>query len=399
MISTKEAQALINSTIHSFGTVSVPFSKAYGRVLAENLYSDRPLPPYNRITMDGIAINYKAYAAGQRSFPILGVSAAGSPQMTLDNPEACLETMTGSVLPKGADTVIRYEDVQIENGTATILVEDLNQGKNIHRKGEDRAAGDLLVPSGKKLLAAELGVLATIGKTEVLVQKRPKIMIISTGDELVEIAETPLPHQVRRSNVFSVQCALRSKGIKSDNLHLDDDFEDILQKMEQIVNDYDVIVLSGGVSKGKFDFLPKVLEELNVEKLFHKVAQRPGKPFWFGRQAEKNTVVFALPGNPVSSFVGTHRYILPWLADCMQEQKTSPEYAKLAADFNFQPSLTYFLQVRLAMNEEGTILATPVTGNGSGDLANLADANALLELPADRTDFQAGEVFSLIRFR
>lgn len=399
MISTQEAQAYIDSTIHSFGTERISLDQAYARILAEHLYSDRPLPPYNRVTMDGIAINYEAYANGQRQFPITGTAAAGAARMSLKAPNTCLEAMTGGVLPEGADTVIRYEDLRIKEGQATILLEDLKPGKNVHKIGEDRQKGDLLVPIGKKIGAAELGVLATIGKAEVLVQRHPRVMIASTGDELVPVHETPLPHQVRRSNVYSVQSALQSLQLSADTLHLDDQYDLILKKMRQVVADYDLIILSGGVSKGKFDFLPQVLEELQVKKLFHRVAQRPGKPFWFGRQPEEDTVVFALPGNPVSSFVGTHRYILPWLEACMQQQKLTPEYAVLAADFHFKPALTYFLQVRLTMNEQAQILATPLTGNGSGDLANLADADALLELPAGRADFKAGEVYPLIRFR
>lgn len=399
MISTQEAQAYINSTIHSFGKEHIPYTEAYGRILAESLYSDRPLPPYDRVTMDGIAINYQAYAGGQRTFPIVGIAAAGAAQLQLQAPNTCLEAMTGAVLPEGADTVIRYEDLEIVDGQATILLDELQQGKNVHKIGEDRQKGDLLIPVGKKIGAAELGVLATIGKTELLVQRHPRVMIISTGDELVPVNEEPLPHQVRRSNVYSVQSALQSLRLPTDTLHLDDEYQLILEKMQQVVADYDLIVLSGGVSKGKFDFLPKVLAALRVEKLFHRVAQRPGKPFWFGRQVEQDTVVFALPGNPVSSFVGTHRYIIPWLEACMDQQRSSPEYAVLAADFKFKPALTYFLQVRLSMNDQAQILATPVTGNGSGDLANLADADALLELPADRTDFKAGEVYPMIRFR
>lgn len=399
MISTQEAQAFIDGTVHSFSTERIPLAEAYGRVLAENLYSDRPLPPYNRVTMDGVAINYQAYAGGQRSFSIAGTAAAGAVQMSLQGPDTCLEVMTGAVLPEGTNTVIRYEDLKIENNTATILLDDLESDKNIHKIGEDRQKGDLLVSVGKKIGAAELGVLATIGKAEVLVHRYPKVMIISTGDELVPVGETPLPHQVRRSNVYSVYSALFSLGLKADTLHLDDEYALIMKQMRQVVRDYDLIILSGGVSKGKFDFLPKALAELEVEKLFHRVAQRPGKPFWFGHQKEEGTVVFALPGNPVSSFVGTHRYILPWLEACIQQQGRAPEYAKLTADFYFKPALTYFLQVRLSMNQAAEILATPVTGNGSGDLANLADADALLELPADRTDFRTGEVFPLIRFR
>jgi len=399
MISTQEAQAYIDSTVHTFGKEFVSLEQAYGRILAESLYSDRPLPPYDRVTMDGIAINFQAFAGGQRTFAIVGTAAAGAAQLSLQAPSTCLEVMTGSVLPEGTDTVIRYEDLKIEEDRATIQLEVLQQGKNVHKIGEDRQKGDLLVPVGKKIGAAELGVLATIGKSEILVQRHPQIMIISTGDELVPVKETPLPHQVRRSNVHSAASALLSLGLKADTLHLDDQYDLILKEMRQVVVDYDLIILSGGVSKGKFDFFPKVLEELKVKKLFHRVAQRPGKPFWFGRQKEEDTVVFALPGNPVSSFVGTHRYILPWLEACMQQQGRAPEYAKLTADFHFKPALTYFLQVRLTMNQAAEIMATPVTGNGSGDLANLADADALLELPADRTVFRAGEVFPLIRFR
>ena len=399
MISTQEAQAFINSTIHSFGEERIPLDQVYGRILAESLYSDRPLPPYNRVTMDGIAINYQAYAGGQRQFSIAGTAAAGAPQMALKAPDTCLEVMTGAVLPEGTNTVIRYEDLEIENNTARILLEGLESDKNVHKMGEDRQKGDLLVSMGKKIGSAELGVLATIGKAEVLVYRHPKVIIISTGDELVPVTETPLPHQVRRSNVHSVYSALFSLGLKAETLHLDDEYALIMEQMQGVIKAYDLIILSGGVSKGKFDFLPKALTELKVEKLFHRVAQRPGKPFWFGWQKEEDAVVFALPGNPVSSFIGTHRYILPWLEACLQQQGRAPEYAKLTADFYFKPALTYFLQVRLTMNQAAEMMATPVTGNGSGDLANLADADALLELPADRTVFRAGEVFPLIRFR
>ncbi len=190
MISTQAAQAFINGTIHSFGIQQVPLSEAYGRILAEPLYADRPLPPYHRVTMDGIALRYQAFAAGQRKFAIAGTAAAGTAQMQLPATDACLEVMTGAVLPEGTDTVIRYEDLDIQDGAATVLLDTLKQGQNIHRQAEDRQAGDLLLSSGKRIGAAEMGVLATIGKVEVQVQRHPRVMIISTGDELVPVRET-----------------------------------------------------------------------------------------------------------------------------------------------------------------------------------------------------------------
>jgi molybdopterin molybdotransferase len=302
------------------------------------------------------------------------------------------------VLPENADTVIRYEDLIIQNGQASILIEAVGCKQNIHLRGTDCKKGTLLASPPCKISAAEIGVAATIGKTHLKVARKPKTVIISTGDELVEVSETPLSHQIRKSNVYQIQAALQQWGIPADTLHLNDDKTEIHSKLEVCLEKYDALLLSGAVSKGKFDFVPEVLEALGVAQLFHKVAQRPGKPFWFGK-AEKKALVFAFPGNPVSSFMCTHRYFRPWLRASSGLEPFEKQYALLATDFEFKPNLTYFLQVRISHQKGGTALATPVKGKGSGDLANMLKADGFLELPPGKASFKKGEVYPLILYR
>ncbi|MFT6360111.1 MAG: molybdopterin molybdotransferase, partial [Saprospiraceae bacterium] len=350
MILFQQAVQIVLAEVKDFGTEKASMMAALGRILREDLIADREFPPYDRVTMDGIAFQFDEVKKSGGIFKIEGVAAAGAPEMTLQNDQSCLETMTGSILPKNTDTVIRYEDVLIENGIATLQVSDFKKGKNIHRKGSDRSKGSLLVKAGKRITAAEIGVAATVGKTHLAVSRLPKVSIIGTGDELVEVATTPLAHQIRKSNSYSIQAALLSLGIPSENHHLNDDLAEVTANLKILIADNEVLILSGGVSKGKFDYLPAALESLGVEKLFHKVRQRPGKPFWFGK-AQNGTLIFALPGNPVSSFMCTHRYVLPFLKACLQLQTTPQPMAVLTQNFTFKPDLTYFLQVKIFYKE------------------------------------------------
>jgi len=398
MITVEEATQIISQTVKNTGISIVPLHLAVGRVLREDLFADRDFPPYHRITMDGIAIRYDAFEKGERTFPIEGVAAAGSPQMTMQNNSGCLEVMTGAILPNNTDTVIRYEDLHIENGKATIQLNELRASQNVHFKGEDRLQDSLVVRQGKIISPAEIGVAATIGKSELKVSRLPKAIIISTGDELVEIDDTPLAHQIRKSNVHRLRSTFAKYGIQADTHHLNDDWDEILQQLKTILEEYEIVMLSGGVSKGKFDFLPDALKELGVEKLFHKIKQRPGKPFWFGK-APSGATVFALPGNPVSSFMCTQIYFVPWLKQSLQLPLENPPHAILQRDTTFNPDLVYFLQVKISYDQQGRILAMPVDGNGSGDLANLVDADAFLRLPRGKNEFRAGEVFPIIFYR
>ncbi len=396
MISFDEAYQIVLQHKKDFGSEYIPLQKGIGRILRENWSADRDLPPYNRVTMDGIAILYEG-AKKDIPLKIEGVAAAGSEQMTLQNIDSCLEVMTGAILPNNTDTVIRYEDLTIKNGTATINL-DFKKGQNIHTKGSDRKQGDLLISEFTKLSPAEIGVGASIGRSEILVSKLPTILIISTGDELVNINQQPLAHQIRKSNVYRIESTLKAIGVKVETAHLNDDLEEIVEKLKDYISTFDVLILSGGVSKGKFDFLPEALEKVGVQKHFHKVAQRPGKPFWFGSHPDGCTV-FALPGNPVSSFMCTQVYFLDWLNVSIGLPPITRPKIVLAEDFTFKPDLDYFLVAKLSYGDDGKLLATPKAGNGSGDLANLVDADAFLRLPRGRNEFKMGEVFPLVFYR
>ncbi len=398
MISVQEADILIKKQQLHLPLESVSLADSVGRVLREPLVADRDFPPFDRVTMDGVAIRYSAFANGTRSFPVDGVGAAGAPQIQLNKEEHCLEIMTGAVLPKGTDTVIRYEDVEINSGVATLQVDQIRQGQNIHCQGEDRQKNSLIVQVGVQISPAEIAIAATIGKDQLLVSALPKVAVISTGDELVKVSEKPAPHQIRSSNAAMIKASLEILKIKAHLFHLPDEPASIETRLNQLLIDFDVLILSGGVSKGKFDFLPEVLAKLSVQKHFHKVKQRPGKPFWFGSK-EGVAVVFALPGNPVSSFSCLQRYVCPWLSTQLGITSRGMAYAKLTDEVNFKPDLTYFVPVKLSSATNGSLLAKPIKGNGSGDLANLTNADGFIELPAGKTTYDAGQAYLYYPYR
>ncbi|MFN3488575.1 MAG: molybdopterin molybdotransferase MoeA [Emticicia sp.] len=399
MITVEQAEQIILENIIKVPTEKVSIDAALGRVLAEDFCADRDFPPFNRVTMDGIAIRYEQLSKGQATFSIEATAAAGSPEKTLQNPENCIEIMTGAMIPLGTDAVIRYEDIEIKDKIARITIDlkEIRVRQNIHPQGSDRKMGDVIVPKGRKLSPAEIGVAATIGKNEILVQRKLRAVVISTGEEIVPITETPLPHQIRTSNGFALQASLKNWGLETENVLLPDNQAIIEAKIAEFMETFDVLILSGGVSAGKFDFVPQALENQGVKKLFHKVSQRPGKPFWFGKSAN-GTAVFALPGNPVSTFMCLNRYFKKWL-DASQGLENQQVIAEITQDFTFKPELTFFLQVKLSYAPTGKVLATPVEGHGSGDLANLVEADAFLELPLESSLFKKGEVFKVFVYR
>jgi molybdopterin molybdotransferase len=397
MITVEEAERIILAQLKNYGTETVPFELALGRVLAEPIKTDRDLPPYNRVTMDGIAIAYKALEQGITTFKIKTTQAAGEQPVDIDNAEECIEIMTGAALSATIDTIIRYEDLEIKDGTATLLITDIKQGQNIHQKGKDKKQGDVVAAANQCVTPAVISLAASVGKAHLLVKKWPKVIIISSGDELVDVADMPSDYQIRKSNNYTVKAILKQHGVDADMLHIPDDPEITRQQLQNCLQNYDVILLSGGISMGKFDYIPQALEDLQVKKLFHKVQQRPGKPFWFGRH-DNDALVFAFPGNPVATFMCLHRYFLLWLDATLSLRVKAPVYAQLARDFIFTPPLKYFLQVKLNFTEQCVLSAQPIEGNGSGDFANLADADAFMELPLERNEFKAGGVFPIWKF-
>ena len=400
MIEVSEAIKIINETKINLPAIEIPIEHAIGRVLRQDIVADADFPPFHRVMMDGIGVKWEDFAAGIREYDVVGIQGAGAPQQKLSNPGTCIEVMTGAVAPEGADLVIPYEDIDInrEKHLATVHVEKIENGKNIHKQGTDKLKGDLLVSSGKKLDAPEIAIAASVGLTTLKVTKNPRIAIISTGNELVDISDEPLPHQIRKSNVYALQAELMKLGLKAEMFHLSDQKDVMREILVEIMENHHIVLMSGGVSKGKFDYVPEILEALGVEKRFHLVRQKPGKPLMFGEKKGKN-VVFAFPGNPVSTFMCFHRYFLPWLKQELGEESNLIYKAILAEDISIKTRLTFYLQVKTEIDSEGKVLAAPVMGRGSGDHANLLDSNAFLELPADTYHFKKGEVFNLFPFR
>lgn len=396
MITYQEAIDIITQNPFQLKTEAVSLNDSDGRVLAEDIIADRDLPPYDRVTMDGISINFEAYITGQRSFEIEKTIGAGMPKSSLEDAAKCVQIMTGAIMPEGADTVIRYEDISIEGNVATINEEVIHK-QNIHFKGQDKLQGEIVLAKGITLGATEAIVAAAVGKSSLEVIKLPKAAIITTGDELVDIDETPLAHQVRRSSNYGAQNVLKQWGIDSKQYHLKDDKALMVEEISRILEAYELVVITGGVSRGKFDYLPEVLDELGVTKHFHKVKQRPGKPFWFGT-AQNGSTVFALPGNPVSSFVCANAYIRPWLKASQHIPYQLP-LVKLMNDVIFKPDLTYFLECSTRVSSEAVIEAQTFKGNGSGDFANMTQADGFVVLPQGKTNFKAGEVYPYIAYR
>ncbi|MGC4073273.1 MAG: molybdopterin molybdotransferase MoeA [Nibricoccus sp.] len=406
LISPAEAERLILASVPTLPAEDCPLASAHGRILRTPIRADRDFPPFDRVTMDGFALRHSAVAAGRRSFRIQGFQPAGTIPLTLESDETCIEIATGAVLPNGCDCVVPYEDtdrsansssstpgvnpsasVTIANSTATALT----LGQSIHRRGSDSTASTELIPAGTRLTGREIAVAAACGASTVRVSHLPRIAVIATGDELTEVENpSPAPHQIRRSNDHALRASLLSSGYsRVERFHLRDLKYELETQLKRLLSEFDVLLLTGGVSKGKYDFLPTVLTELGVEKKFHGVAQRPGKPFWFGLTSRR-VPVFALPGNPVSTLTCFHRYVLPALAAMSAATPGPATYATLAAPFTFKPALAPLVPVRLESAHDGRLLAHASPTNTSGDFAGLLGTSGFLELPSGPIELPAG---------
>ena len=394
MISVQEALKLVLDSSKNIGSEKVGLDQAIGRILAEDIYSDRPIPPFDRVTMDGIAILYDSYKDEKSSFVIESICPAGAPQMTLNDPSKCIEIMTGASLPHGTDTIIRYEDLEKKDDSFCIT-KAVKKGQNIHTKGSDHAENSILLPKGSEIKAVDVNILATVGKSYVSVILTPKVAVISSGDELVDVDQLPAAYQIRKSNVHMISARLKQLGITSKSFHFKDNADEIKIELQQILNDFDVLLMSGGVSKGKFDFIPEVLTRLGFEKVFHKVLQRPGKPFWFGVNGKKT--VFAFPGNPVSTLACFHKYFIPWLEKSVGHSQPALKVI-LEKDISFKPNLTYFAQASIIQKDDGRFYATVKHGNGSGDIVNPSSTDGFIELPAGKELYSAGELHVFMPF-
>lgn len=368
-----------------YGQETLAIDDALGRILAEDVLADRDFPPFNRVAMDGVAILTESFQSGQKSFAIEGIIHAGQPSTSLSDNKKCIEVMTGASLPDGCDAVIPVEEITVANGTVTINRDVIQKWQNVHQKGSDSKTGDVLLERGTLINPIHLAVIAGVGKTNVQVKRKPKIAIITTGDELVNIDKTPLPHQIRRTNPYLLKGFLAKHGFDATDHHISDNYEDVLAAFKSISAESDVIISTGGVSMGKKDHIPHVLQELGVEAKFHKVNQKPGKPLFFGTL--KNKVFFGLPGNPVSTLICTLIYLLPFL-----KENSSGRKVKLTESIKPHPKHR-FLSVKLIENQ-GVTECQVIRTQGSGDYTSIAPANGFISLPPDR-DFESGELVTL----
>jgi molybdopterin molybdotransferase len=385
MISPVEADALIAGQVTCLPIESLPLVQCVGAVLRENIYAERDQPPFDRVAMDGFAVSTAGLRSGK---PLLvqAMQAAGDPPLSLASPQHAIEIMTGAVLPAGCDAVIPVEQSrlsEIEPQTVSFDPElRIAVGQNIHRRGSDVRQGALLLSNGVRLGAPEIAVAAGAGMPRIRVSAQPTISVVSTGNEIIEPGEPILAHQVRRSNAYGIVAALRRQGFQRiADEHLPDELSALKTRLRVLVQTHDVLILSGGVSAGRLDLVPAALAGIGVREVFHKVAQRPGKPLWFGI-APTGTAVFALPGNPVSTLVCLARYVLPALYAAMGETPPrAPERIALAAEVEVRAALAFFMPVKIMIDDWGRPWAEPRTTNGSGDYAALTGTDGVVELP------------------
>lgn len=375
MITSQEALQLIRQ--------HMPFT---GRgTTSEDIIADRDYPPFNRVMMDGIAVSWNVFCEGKREFTVKGVCAAGAPQASLDDLSSCLEVMTGAPLPTGAGLVVPYEHIEILTGVAFIKDErERKELDNVHLMGSDAKQGDVLLKKNATMNGPHWGIAKSVGHVTLKTHERPRINIISTGDELVDVGATPLTHQIRRSNAYALKASLSMYGYEDVTLsHLNDEISAIEHHYEDAKSRFDILIYSGGVSKGKFDYLPSTWKKLGVTEYFHGIAQRPGKPLWFGMDHLSHTAILGLPGNPVSSLVCLHKYFL--------NQKDI--YAQLTEEIVFKGDLTYFVPVKICFSPDGTLKASVLKIKNSGEFSALAGSDGFLELPREKSVFAQGEAF------
>jgi len=393
------ARASIDARLARLPAESRPLIECLGRVLREDVYAERDNPPFDRVCMDGVAIRSEAFGGGLRRFTVEATQAAGAPALTLSGSDRAIEVMTGAMMPRGSDCVIPLEEYEISAGTVS-LKEGVSAVpyRNVQRRGTDSAPGVPLLKAGMLIGPPEMGVLASAGKAQASVSRQPSFMVLSTGDELIEPGQPIEEHQVRRSNAYAVVGGLRKNGFSTvDDDHISDSEAMMRGRLARHLAERDVLVLSGGVSKGKFDLVPKVLKALDVEEVFYQVAQRPGMPMWFGI-GPTGQAVFGLPGNPVSTLMCLMRYVVPAIHFAMGAHPVPPERIALAAPVKRGRPMAAFVPVCIQHEPDGRRAAMPRMPNGSGDFLALAGTDGFVELPPREEPYPVGFVAELYRW-
>jgi molybdopterin molybdotransferase len=399
MTTPAEAEAAVRNSVTLLSTETATLNALPSAILREPIVAARNQPPFDRVTMDGIGIASHEFAAGRRQFRITGTQAAGSQRLVLASPDTCFEVMTGAVVPQGCDCVIPVERIAVEDGVATVPDDcPVSAGLNIHAEGIDCRAGEVLLERGTRIGAPELAVIASNGFTKATISRRPRIMVISTGNELVEPGTPVSDWQIYRSNVYGVLTALQRRGfLDLAHDHMPDDLETLRSRLRSHLATHEVLIMSGGVSMGRFDYVPRALNELGVRMVFHKIEQRPGRPMWFG-VGTNGRMVYALPGNPVSTLICLARYVFDGLDAAMGAQRRDVERVPLAEDIEVKPPLTLFMPVRLNYDASTGLRVEPRPTKGSGDFTSLIGTDGFVELPPGPRVIPAGTTVPFYRW-
>ena len=392
MLTVGEASRAISDAMPTYAAEPVALDAACGRILRQDVAAERDQPPFDRVTMDGIAIRFDAWAGGARAFTVQGTQHAGDPVQTLAKPDNCIEIMTGAMRPEGTDCIVPVERISVAGGVAT-LSDDYEPAHRqfIHPRGSDHVNGHKVIGPGQVIAPTDVAIIASCGLQTVSVTRIPRVAVVSTGNELVPAGRAIEPHQIRLSNGPALAAMLCDQGFTDTiEAHLLDEPAELEKSLGNMLATRDVLILSGGVSMGKADFVPQVLTDLGVDVVFHKISQRPGKPMWFGTGPD-GQAVFALPGNPVSTLVCCRHYVLPALLLASGRPRPGERYAVLGKNVEFRPDLTCFMPARVADDHEGRRIATPVPTNTSGDFASLTGTDGYVELAKEGSVFAVGQ--------
>jgi len=386
MISVSEAKKIISGNVSSLQPVALPLPGSSGLILAEDIYATMDIPAFPQSSMDGYAFSFAGWKQ-HKKLKIIGEVAAGSSEIFTLAPENAVRIFTGAAVPPGADTVIMQEKIQVESGKLKIEDENIKEGDSIRPKGSEIKDGVLAIEKGSILSPAAIGFLAGIGITEVKAYPNPSISIIITGNELQQPGKLLQHGQVYESNSFALTAILQQLHIENIQiLYATDKHEIVTSTLKIALRQSDVVLLTGGISVGDYDFVLQAATECGVTKLFHKIKQRPGKPLYFGKK--ENKLVFGLPGNPSSVLTCFYQYVIPAL-EKLSKRKIGLQTLKipLAKLFQKNAGLTHFLK---GFYDGKT--AMPLDAQESFRLSSFAKANCLIQIDEDITSLKEGEL-------
>lgn len=376
---------------------TVPLPQALNRVMSQQIVADRDYPPFHRSTRDGFAVRSADCSAGPAKLTVIGEVRAGDSFAGEVGPGECVQIMTGAPVPRGADAVVMIE--YVEQGEDEITTQqNASAGQNVVAAGSEARKGEILLSAGTRLGYAEMAIAAQVGAAQISVTRRPRVAVLSTGDEVVNYDERPRPFQIRNSNNISLSAQAMLAGASPISLgNAPDSPEDMRVRIERGLKE-DLLIISGGVSMGKYDLVEPVLKEMGGEIFFDAVAIRPGKPAVFG--VCKNKPVFGLPGNPVSTMVTFELLVAPAL-DLLSGTQPRPLgmlKAKLGTAIKLKAALTHFLPARVAWDSSGAVVKE-LDWQGSGDIVALSQANCFILVPDSRLEIPAGEMADVLPIR